>query len=374
MKAQFSKENLLHALQKVRGVIDEQTPLPILSNVLLEARDGKSRITGTNLEIRISVSVPSSVSDKGDVAIPAKTLADLVQRVSDPEASITLSGDLQKGQIHLATIGRQKFSANLPGLSKDDFTKPVKLEGEIKFSVKGQTLITALKQASIAVSADDSRRYLTGVLFDIEGSDLKLVATDSHRLAFVRIPVDGKCPKREFLLPSRSVQELIRCMPADDTNISVSFTDRVTVFSCDGVILQSQLISEKFPNYAQVIPKEFETDIRANTRELIDALRIVSVFTDGDNPRVTFKADSSNQTLKISTVSQDRGSGDATIPGKYSGSPIELGFNVYYCMDALNQILTEDVQIRVITPKNPCVFRSPGDDNHLHVIMPMRIS
>lgn len=371
MKAQFSKEALAHALQKVRGAVDEQTPLPILTNVLLEAREGKSRLTGTNLDLRITVTLNGTVSEKAEFAIPAKTLGDLVSRLADPESSLVLSGDVQKGQIHVTAVGKQKFTGNLPVLSKDDFPKAAKLEGEVKLSVPAKQLLAGLRRTVVAAANEDGRRYLTGVLFDLEGSDLKLVATDSHRLAFVRIGVDGKFQKREFLVPIRSAQELIRCLPEDDSSIALTFTERVAVFSTDGLTLQTQLIAEKFPNYAQVIPKEFETDFRVDVVELTQALRLISVFTDSQNPRVTFKLDSSS--LKLSAASQDRGSGDATVEVKYKGSPMELAFNVSYCMDAISQISTPDVQVRVITPKNPCVFLSPEDPTHLHVIMPMRI-
>ena len=371
MKAQFSKEALAHALQKVRGAVDEQTPLPILTNVLLEARDGKSRLTGTNLDLRITVSLNSSATDKGDIAVPARTLGDLVSRLADPAASLVLSGDAQKGQIQVTAVGKQKFTGSLPALSKDDYPKSAKLEGEVKLSVPAKGLLAGLRRTALAAATEDGRRYLTGVLFDLEGSDLNLVATDSHRLAFVKIGVDGKFQKREFLVPIRSAMELIRCLPDDDSAVALTFTERVALFSTDGLTIQTQLLAEKFPNYAQVIPKEFETDFRVDVTELTQALRLISVFTDSQNPRVTFKLDSS--TLKLSAVSQDRGSGDATVEVKYSGSPMELAFNAQYCMDAISHISTPDVQVRVITPKNPCVFRSPADNAHLHVIMPMRI-
>ncbi len=372
MKAQFSKEALAHALQKVRGAIDEQTPLPILTNVLIEAKDGKSRLTGTNLDLRVTVTLNGSVSEKGDLAVPAKTLGDLVSRLADPEGSLVLSGDAQKGQIHVAAVGKQKFSGNLPALSRDDFPKAAKLEGEIKLSVPAQSLLQGLRRTAVAAAKEDGRRYLTGVLFDLDGGDLKLVATDSHRLAFVKIPVEGKFQKKEFLVPIRSALELIRCLPADDSAVLLTLTDRVGVFSTEGLTLQTQLIAEKFPNYEQVIPREFETDFRLDATQLTQALRLVSVFTDSQNPRVTFKLDS-GAALKISAVSQDRGSGDATVEVKYAGSPMELAFNGAYCMDAISQISTPEVQVRIITAKNPCVFRSPDDNSHLHVIMPMRM-
>lgn len=373
MKAQFRKDALSQALQKVRGAVDEQTPLPILTNVLLEAKDGKSHLTGTNLELRITVTLGGSVSDKGDIAVPAKTLGDVVSRLADPESSLVLSGDAQKGQIHVTALGKQKFTANLPVLSKEDFPKPAKLEGEVKFSVAANVLLSGMRRAAVAAAVEDSRRYLTGVLFDLEGSDLKLVATDSHRLAFVKIPVEGKFQKREFLVPIRAAQEIIRCIPDTDVAVAMTFSERVALFSAEGMTIQTQLIAEKFPNYAQVIPKEFETDFRADVTNLMQALRLVSIFTDSQNPRVSFKLEGANGPLKLSAVSQDRGSGDASVDVRYSGSPLELAFNAQYCMDALSQITTPEVQVRLITPKNPCVFRSPDDNSHLHVIMPMRI-
>lgn len=372
MKAQFRKDVLAHALQKVRGAIDEQTPLPILTNVLLEAKDGKSHLTGTNLELRITVSLSASVSEKGDIAVPAKTLGDVVSRLADPESSLVLSGDSQKGLLVKAE-GKQKFTANLPALSKEDFPKAAKLEGEVKLSVPAKVLLSGIRRTAVAAATEDSRRYLTGVLFDLDGSDLKLVATDSHRLAFVKIPVAGKFQKREFLVPIRAAQEIIRCLPDSDVPVALTFSERVALFSAEGMTIQTQLIAEKFPNYAQVIPKEFEIDFRTDVTLLIQALRLVSIFTDSQNPRVNFKLEGANAPLKLSAVSQDRGSGDATVEVKYSGGPLELAFNAQYCMDALSQVTTPEVQVRVITPKNPCIFRSPDDNSHLHVIMPMRI-
>ncbi|MBI4178673.1 DNA polymerase III subunit beta [bacterium] len=373
MKAQFRKDALAQALQKVRGAVDEQTPLPILTNVLLEAKDGKSHLTGTNLELRITVALAGSVADKGDIAVPAKTIGDMVSRLADPESSLMLTGDAQKGQVHVTAVGKQKFSANLPALSRDDFPKSAKLEGEVKLSVPAKALLSGIRRAAVAAAVEDSRRYLTGVLFDLEGSDLKLVATDSHRLAFVKIPVEGKFQKREFLVPIRAALEIIRCLPDTDSPVAVTFSERVALFSAEGITLQTQLIAEKFPNYSQVIPKEFEIDFKADVTQFTQALRLVSIFTDNQNPRVNIKLEGGGSAMKLSAVSQDRGSGDATVDVTYNGSPLELAFNAQYCMDALSQIETPEVQVRIITPKNPCVFRSPDDQSHLHVIMPMRI-
>lgn len=370
MKAQFTKSDLLSALQKVRAAVGDGT-LPILSHVLFTPKPDGTKITATDLDLRATTTLKGKVEESSAFTVHADTLLGLVSRVVDSDSPITISGKPSDGRVTFTANGTQKFRGTLPVLPAADFPKEAKAKGDVSFKVKSVELKSALRRVVGVAPRDDGRRYLTGVLFELAEKTLTLVATDSHRLALEKVAVES--PEKiagEYLVPARAADILCRALSATEDVVDVSLDAKFIAAEAGDTVLRSQLIGEKFPNYKGVVPTSFNDTATFDRAELTQALRVVSVFTDANNPRATLTIDKG--VTKVEAVYADRGEGEATATAEYTGSPVTIAFNVSYLLDALSGIETEKIVMNFNGEKNPAVFKATGETGGLHVIMPMR--
>jgi len=370
MKAQFTKSNLLTALQNVRAAVGDGT-LPILSHVLITPKNGETKITATDLDLRATTTLKGGVEDPTAFTVHADTLLGLVSRVADPEATITITGKPSEGRVAFSANGSQKFRGALPVLAAADFPKEAKTRDDYTFKAKSCELKNALRKVVGIVSREDGRRYLTGVLFELSEKTLTLVSTDSHRLAVSKVSIETDEEKSgEFLVPGRAADTISRALSTGDEAVDISLDAKFVAVDAGNTAYRSNLIAEKFPAYKNIIPKNFESDVTFNRAELIQALRVTGVFTDANNPRVTLTID--KETAKLTTENADKGEGEATVSSEYAGASVAIAFNVAYMLDALSNIDTDKVVMRINGPKNPCLFKSPNGSNYIHIVMPMR--
>ncbi len=370
MKAQFTKSDLLAALQSVRAAVGDGT-LPILSHVLIQPKAEATRITATDLDLRATTTLKGKVEESAAFTVHADTLLGLVSRVVESESPITISGKPADGRVTFSANGSQKFRGTLPVLPAADFPKEAKAKGDHVFKAKSAELKAALRKVVGVAPREDGRRYLTGVLFELLDNTLTLVATDSHRLAKEQVTVEtSEKFSGEFLVPAKTADIICRNLPAGDETVEVSLDAKFISTEAGDTTLRSQLIAEKFPNYKYVIPKDFDQTATFNRAELMQALRVVSVFTDAANPRVLLNID--KDAAKVTAEYADKGEGEAAASVEYAGAPVAIAFNVSYLLDALSAVDTDRVVMKFISPKNPAVFQATGETAGLHVIMPMR--
>jgi DNA polymerase-3 subunit beta len=364
MEVYVDRDAFFKGLQMVQSVVEPRQTLPILANVLLEA-DGESiRATATDLEVGARVVVPAKVSKGGAVTLSARKLLEIVKELPAAELSMKLQDNAWVG---LRCGG---VAYKLAGLPPGDFPA-VEPPGSIGWmSVDAKLLREMLAQTSFAVSHDESRYALNGVLFSIQEGGLQLVATDGHRLALASRPLARSGPAGTGIVPRKAVQELARVLSAGE-EVQVGLGENQFGLRMSNFLLTARLIEGQFPNYEQVIPKGHPHRLVLSRVPLISALRRVSVLAEERTKPV--KLSLAPGALRLSAFSPELGEAEETLSVDYAGDEVTIGFNSRYVLDALGPIEADQVVIELKDGLSPGVFKSLENEGYHCVIMPMRI-
>jgi len=372
MKVVLTRGDLLRGITTVQSAVASKNTMPILANVLLEARDKKLEFVATDLDMGIRCSVPAEIVEKGNITINAKKLADIVREL--PEATVELEID----DSHKMLLVCQKSNFKVHGLPKDDFPILPEVKRDKVFKIKGSLLQEMIRKTIFAVSTDETRYVLNGVFFQVEGGKLRMVATDGHRLAFIEKKLEGKNDdKASVIIPTKTLNELTKVISdlgkgkEEDLIVEVIATDNQIKFVIEGVEIISRLIEGQFPNYEQVIPKESDKKIEASISSLAAATRRVAILTSEKSNSIRYQA--KNNKLTISSKTPDMGEAKEEIDVDYKGEEISIAYNAKYVLDVLKNVGTDIVNIELTQPLSPGILRPKGDADYLCVIMPMRV-
>lgn len=363
-------------LASVTRAVSSRNTLPILSNVLVEARDGAVELTATNLDLTIHHTLVAEVVASGRVTVPARILSDFITAL--PENPLNWELDPIHQTVRLQS-GR--FDAHVRGIDASEFPPLPEVSDGESFELEPQALLTAIEQTVIAASGDEGRPIYTGVLFEIAGSEITMVATDGHRLAIRRLQIaDGGVRSGEsfgLIIPARALSELARLLkpivstPAS-VGLSVSASRAQVRFQIPGYELTTRLIDGAYPSYEKVIPSGAQTTVRASTEELRRTTRVVSLFARDAANVLKIRCEASQLVLSANTneVGDNIASVDATVDGEGMG----IAFNARYVSDVLGLIDSPEVEFVLNGPLVPGLVRVPGDDTYRYVIMPVRVA
>jgi DNA polymerase-3 subunit beta len=377
MKVVLNRSDLLKGISTVQSAVASKNTMPILANVLLEAKDKKLEFVATDLDMGIRCSVPAEVVEKGSITINAKKLSDIVREL--PEASV----DLEIDENHKIILVCQKSQFKVHGLPKDDFPILPEVKKDKVFKIKGSLLQEMIHKTIFAVSTDETRYVLNGVYFQVEGGKLKMVATDGHRLAYIQKKLEGKAEdKANVIIPTKTLNELSKVISdnaknkegkekAEDSIVEVVATDNQIKFTVQGVEIISRLIEGQFPNYEQVIPKDSDKKIEASTSELAAATKRAAILTSEKSNSIRYQIKPGK--IAISSKTPDMGEAKEEIDVIYKGEEISIAYNARYVLDVLKNVETEKVSIELTQPLSPGILRPQGDADYLCVIMPMRV-
>ncbi len=372
MKVVLTRGDLLKGISTVQSAVASKNTMPILANVLLEAREKKLELVATDLDMGIRCSVQAEVVDKGSITINAKKLSDIVREL--PEASV----DLEIDDSHKMVLICQKSSFKIHGLPKDDFPILPEVKKDKVFRVKGSLIQEMIHKSIFAVSTDETRYVLNGVYFQAEGGKLRMVATDGHRLAFIQKKLEGKTEEKcSVIIPTKTLNELSKAVSdvgkgkEDEITVEITATDNQIKFVVDGVEIVSRLIEGQFPNYEQVIPKESDKKLEASTADLSAATRRVAILTSEKSNSIRYQVKGNK--LTISSKTPDMGEAKEEMDVNYKGEEISIAYNAKYVLDVLKNVGTEAVNIELTQPLSPGIIRPKGDSDYLCVIMPMRV-
>ena len=372
MKVVLTRGDLLKGILTVQSAVASKNTMPILANILLEARDKKLEFVATDLDMGIRCSVPAEVVDKGSITINAKKLSDIVREL--PDASV----DLEIDDNHKMILVCQKSSFKVHGLPKDDFPILPEVKKDKTFKVKGSLIQEMTRKTIFAVSTDETRYVLNGVFFQAEGGKLRMVATDGHRLAFIQKKMEGKADEKcSVIIPTKTLNELSKVISdvgkgkEDEVIVEITATENQIKFVVDGVEIVSRLIEGQFPNYEQVIPKESDKKLEASTADLAAATRRVAILTSEKSNSIRYQVKSGK--LTISSKTPDMGEAKEEMDVNYKGEEISIAYNAKYVLDVLKNVGTEAVNIELTQPLSPGILRPKGDTDYLCVIMPMRV-
>jgi DNA polymerase-3 subunit beta len=367
MKATIERATLLKSLGHVQSVVERRNTIPILSNVLIEARDDNSiRLMATDLDLQVDESVPANVDQAGATTVPAHTLFDIVRKL--PEGS-QVELDVAEGKMHLSA-GRSRF--HLSTLPRDDF--PVISEGELptKFELPAATLRQIIDKTRFAISSEETRYYLMGIFLHLADDQLKAAATDGHRLARVVLPKpDGADGMPDVIVPRKCVAELRKLLEEVEGTVEVSLSPTKIRFGLGSAVLTSKLIDGTFPDYNRVIPTANDKLLKLDPKTFASGVDRVSTIASEKTRAVKMSVDRDKVTLSV--TSPESGTATEELPADYGSDTIEIGFNAKYLLDILGEIEGDTVEVHLADAAAPTLLRENDKSNALYVLMPMRV-
>lgn len=363
----INKETLLKPLQVVVGIVERKQTLPILSNVLIENYDGKIRFTATDLEIQITTFIDTDFGNNQNtsITIGGKKLQEILRIL--PDQSI-ISIDTKENKAQLKT-NKSRFS--LQTLPAQDFPKlNNQLENAKKISLSQQDLKKLLSSVQYAMAQQDVRYYLNGVLLIVEGNKLKAVATDGHRLAFNTSVIEGDFEKQEIILPRKAISELSKLLNDTEDTVDLEFSQQQVKVTFSDIVLITKIIDGKFPDYERVIPK-YSNHLCMNRLLMQQALQRAAILSNEKFRGVRFVLTEKN--LSIISSNSEQEEAQEEIETDYQGEAIDIGFNVNYLMDGLNNIGSEIAIFSFGDPNSSILITTPENQEFRYVVMPMRI-
>lgn len=348
----------------------EVAKLPILKNVLLKANDGKIKITATNLEIGIERLVSAKIIESGSITIPLATFHSIVNN-SDSEK---INLETKDNNLVFKT---DNYEARIQGIREEEFPIIPKIENKEQYlEIDANLLKESLSKVVNAAQISEVRPEISGVLFDFQVTLLKFVATDSFRLAEKTINENNF--KTNFnrgfkvIVPLKTIQEVLRIFN-NDKKIIVNIDPNQILFKNDDLELISRLIDGNYPDYEQIIPKSFDTEITLNRDNLINASKLVSNFSGRIND-IKLKVKEAAKNLEIYSANQYLGENNYLVPAKISGSSFEgVAFNWRYLLDGLKAVNSENLFFGVNGDNKPAIIKSPQDDSYFYVLMPIKV-
>ncbi len=367
MKFIIIRVNLKDGISVVERSIGDNLNLPILKNILIEVSNNGIKLTATNLETAINFFATGKVIEQGKIAVPAGILSNLISNLTSDRLNLESKGN----KLEIKT---DNYEALIQGLPVDDFPITPKIKNQNEFlEIKAGVIKEALAQVLIAAQFSDLRPELNGVLFDFTINTLKLVATDSFRLAEKTISRDqfNTNHKEKFgaLLPLKAAQELTRIIK-DAEVLKIYHDDNQILFKTEQTELLSRLTEGRFPDYEAILPKKFNTEIVLNRQELIGALKLAGIF-GGRNSEVKFRVQENKKVVEIASSDQTIGENNYVLTAKIQGKLKEIIFNWRYLMDALKILNGEDVFLGINGDSEPAEIKSPSDGSYLYILKPI---
>jgi DNA polymerase-3 subunit beta len=364
MEVALDRDAFLKGLQMVANIVEPRQTLPILANVLLEADGEVLRITATDLEVGARVSVPARVAAPGTITLAARKLGEIVKEL--PAAALAM----KVGENAAVTLRCAGVNYRMVGMPPDEFPAVVPAAPPAWLMLEAKTLREMLSQTQFAVSHDESRFALNGVLFQFQPKELRCVATDGHRLAVAGRSVGQGLSGVTGIVPRKAVAEIMRVLGGSE-DVQIAITENQFVMQMPNFVMTARLIEGQFPNWEAVVPKNHPARVATRRAALASALRRVSVMAEERNKPVRFALAPGRLTLSAS--SHDLGEAEEAVELDYSGGELTIGFNSRYVLDALSPMEHEDIVFEFKDALSPGVVKSAADDGYCCVIMPMRI-
>lgn len=362
MKFQITRSKFLEAIKSVQNIVVGKGSIPVLQNVLIEAKDGRLTMTTTDLDISILSFVDCEVVEPGATTLPVKLLFNSISKVVEGVVEITVDAEER------ATIVAGSAKFRLTGLPSSTFPQLPKDEDAFTYVLPQATVKEMFRKTAYAASQDDTRRTLKGVLMSFKDSQLTMVATDGRRLAMVHSEAEfPKDAEKDIVLPFKAVQELLRSLGSDG-DIRFKVQKSQISFQLGSIVIFSKVIEDTYPNYHQVIPKECAEKITVDRQLLLDALERANVMSmdESHSTKLIFEPNR----LTVTSAASEIGEAKDEVTIKYAGEKIEIMFNPTYVMDPLKAIDDDEVTINLNNGHSPAVIKCSVP--FLYVLMPLR--
>ncbi len=364
MKFSVTKEKLLECLQQVQNVVSTRTTLPILSNVLLQTNGGEVRLTTTDLDVGVRGSFEAEVEKEGATTLPARRLFTIIRELPSSEIQFDIDGK------NAASIRSGQSFFKILGLPEEEFPPLPKFDDSKVVTIRQKDLRDGLRKTSYAISTDETRYVLNGVLFSFKDNKLTLVATDGRRLAMLDIDLEfPRSHEADIIVPTKAVTELQRLL-SDEGDVRVSVTSGQIAFDLNNTLLVSKLIEGNYPNYRQVIPGEMKERVTLERETFLNSLRRVSLLASDKSNSIKLNFTKNN--IDITANTPEVGEAKESLPVTYKGREFSIAFNPEFLMAPLRNLAEDEIFLDLIDEMSPGVIKIQSP--FLYVLMPMRIS
>jgi DNA polymerase-3 subunit beta len=364
MKFSVTKEKLLECLQQVQNVVSTRTTLPILSNVLLQTNGSEVRLTTTDLDVGVRGSFEAQIEKEGATTLPARRLFTIIRELPSSEIQFDVDGK------NAASIRSGQSFFKILGLPEEEFPPLPKFDDSKVVTIRQKDLRDGLRKTSYAISTDETRYVLNGVLFSFKDNKLTLVATDGRRLAMLDIDLEfPRSHEADIIVPTKAVTELQRLL-TDDGDVRVSVGGSQIAFDLNNSLLVSKLIEGNYPNYRQVIPGEMKERVTLERETFLNSLRRVSLLASDKSNSI--KLNFSKNNIDITANTPEVGEAKESLPVAYKGREFSIAFNPEFLMAPLRNLAEDEIFLDLIDEMSPGVIKIQSP--FLYVLMPMRIS
>ncbi len=360
------RDALLRPLQIVSGIVERRHTLPILANILIRKNGDDVSLLSTDIEVQISTHAAiGSGKEEAATTVAARKLLDILRALPDSEVTLSLSNKRMTIQC-----GKSRFA--LQTLAAEEF--PTVQQAEhfgAQFSLPQKTLKHLFNMVHFSMAQQDIRYYLNGLLLVVDGKNVIAVATDGHRLAFSQIVTDQEFARQEVIIPRKTIMELQRLLEDNDDPVSIAIATNQVKFNFSDIELISKLGEGKFPDYTRVIPKAYKNNFTIGRELLLRSLQRAAIMTSDKFKGV--RCVIAPGSLKISSTNADQEEAVEELEIDYGGDSIDIGFNVTYLLDVLNNLKTDQISVSLGDANSSALITLPDDANFKYVVMPMRI-
>jgi DNA polymerase-3 subunit beta len=365
---QLERDALLKPLQAVTGIVEKRHTLPILSNVLIERKQKKLLLVATDLEIQVATSTDTGKAGEEDTSltVSARKLQDILRALPEgTEATL----DVQNNRLQVRA-GKSRF--NLQTLPSADF--PAMADpgaAQAKITMPQKALRELLLLVQYAMAQQDIRYYLNGLLLVLDGGQLRVIATDGHRLSYAARPLGQQQDKREVILPRKAVLELGRLLGDGEESVSIEIFASLVRFSFGDIVLTTKIIDGKFPDYTRVVPTNYQRKFSIKRQELLQSLQRAAILSNEKFRGVRWMIASNS--LRISCTNNEQEEAQEEIEISYGGDALDIGFNITYLLDVLNNVHSDSVECAFGDANSSMLVTVPENQEFRYVVMPMRI-
>ena len=371
MKFTCLKENLLKGLTIVTPISRKASHLPILNNIQIITEVGGIRLVATNLEIALRCLVRAKVEQEGNFTFPAKLLLDFVSSLSEDKIECELQDQSLK-------IIAGDFKGSIKCMAPEEFPLIPKVSKNFSVKINRASGEEAISRVIFAAAKNDPRQELNGVFVSLHEEKATLAATDSFRLAEVKLPLEGRSSgePKEIIIPGRTMDELMRVLHEEEAKESQSFTfsldETQALFEVGGVEIISRLVDGKYPDYQQIIPAKFSTTARVSREKLITTIKTVSLFSHTGLHEITMKLEPQESAILCSAKSDQLGEGAGEVGAELQGDSQQAVFNHHYLLDGLHAFKSEEIELSLVDGNSPAIIKSQGDQTYLYLVMPIK--
>lgn len=363
MHIKINKTILMDALNISTKAVSNKTTLPILSGVLFEAHNNTVTITGNDLNLGIETVIEAEVFEEGAVVVDGSFFTSMISKL--PNTTIDIHYD-----NHMVNITCEDIKFDLVGSNANEYPEIPVIEKENTYSLNAKLMKSMIKQTLFAVSHDEARPILTGVLFKIMNKSLTLVALDGYRLAFKQAKID-KLIENSAVIPGKTLSELNKILK-EDSELEISFTKKHVLFTIGHVKIISRLLEGDFINYEQIIPDSFKSEMIIKTDDFKHSIeRALLLSMKSNKSSIKFQIDHRNLSIKSNS---ETGKMEENLTIEYNGDPLKIGFNPTYILDVLKVIDSEKIIVQFNNNMSPAIIKSVDDDQYKYMVLPVRLS